>query len=79
MFGLWFSKTFVVVRLFSDFTQEISSQGLGVVFDLGVEEQKKEMVGELIEFLTTGRKAVVPITGDTQLFAKGELGVGPSG
>lgn len=64
---------------FLDFTQEIASQGIGIVFTLGSEEQKKVMVGELVDFLTSGRKSTVPITGETQLFAKGELGSGPSG
>ncbi|VDK85675.1 unnamed protein product [Litomosoides sigmodontis] len=63
----------------NEFSQEIASEGIGVVFELGSEEQKKVMVEELINTLSDGRKRAELVTPDTVLFAKGELGTTPMG
>ncbi|VDO32504.1 unnamed protein product, partial [Onchocerca flexuosa] len=63
----------------NEFSQEVASEGLGVIFELGSEEQKKIMVEELVNTLSTGRKRLDPIAPNTRLFAKGELGTTPTG
>ncbi|CAG9538848.1 unnamed protein product [Cercopithifilaria johnstoni] len=63
----------------NEFSQEVASEGLGVIFELGSEQQKKIMVEELINTLSVGRKRVSPVVPDTVLFAKGELGTAPMG
>uniref|UniRef100_F1KQ69 Proteasome-associated protein ECM29 n=1 Tax=Ascaris suum TaxID=6253 RepID=F1KQ69_ASCSU len=63
----------------NEFSQDIASKGLGVVFELGNEEQKKAMMGELVNALSSGRRMVTPVTADTPIFEKGELGKAPSG
>uniref|UniRef100_A0A915PHK3 ARM repeat superfamily protein n=1 Tax=Setaria digitata TaxID=48799 RepID=A0A915PHK3_9BILA len=63
----------------NEFLQEVASEGLGIIFELGSEDQKKVMVGDLISTLSLGRKGAVPVAPDTVLFAKGELGTTPTG
>ncbi|VDK69522.1 unnamed protein product [Onchocerca ochengi] len=63
----------------NEFSQEVASEGLGVIFELGSEEQKKVMVEELVNTLSTGRKRLDPIAPNTRLFAKDELGTTPTG
>ncbi|KAL3985719.1 Proteasome stabiliser family protein [Acanthocheilonema viteae] len=63
----------------NEFSQEVASEGIGVIFELGSEEQKKVMVEELINTLSAGQKRVDPVGPDTVLFAKGELGTSPTG
>ncbi|KAM3717041.1 Proteasome adapter and scaffold protein [Dirofilaria immitis] len=60
-------------------SQQLASEGLGIIFELSSEEQKKRMVEELISTLSVGRKRVDPVSPDTRLFGKGELGNTPSG
>ncbi|VDM08398.1 unnamed protein product [Wuchereria bancrofti] len=63
----------------NEFSQEVASEGLGVIFELGSEEQKKVMVKELVNTLSTGRKQINPVAPDTLLFSKNELGASPMG
>uniref|UniRef100_A0A0N5A806 Integrator complex subunit 7 n=1 Tax=Syphacia muris TaxID=451379 RepID=A0A0N5A806_9BILA len=60
-----------------DFTQDVVSQGIGIVFNMGTSQQKCHMVAELVEFLTSGRRKLnLPITGDTVVLNKGEVRTG---
>lgn len=62
-----------------EFTQEIASKGIGLVYDMGDKEVKDELVNGLVTTLTEGRKiASQTIAGDTQLFA-GSIGTTPDG
>ncbi|VIO98641.1 Uncharacterized protein BM_BM3047 [Brugia malayi] len=63
----------------SEFSQEVASEGLGIIFELGSENQKKVMVEELVNTLSAGRKQINPVAPDTLLFSKGELGTSPMG
>uniref|UniRef100_A0A915BK96 Proteasome-associated protein ECM29-like protein n=4 Tax=Parascaris TaxID=6254 RepID=A0A915BK96_PARUN len=63
----------------NEFSQDIASKGLGVVFELANEEQKKAMMSELVNALSSGRRMVTPVTADTPIFEKGELGEAPTG
>lgn len=63
----------------AEFSQEVASEGLGVIFELGSEDQKKVMVEELVNILSVGRKRVDPVAPDTLLFAKGELSTASMG
>ncbi|EFO27762.2 hypothetical protein LOAG_00726 [Loa loa] len=63
----------------NEFSQEVASEGLGIIFELGSEEQKKIMVEELVNTLSVGRKRVDPIAPNTLLFSRGELGTTSGG
>uniref|UniRef100_A0A0M3K9L0 Proteasome-associated protein ECM29 homolog (inferred by orthology to a human protein) n=1 Tax=Anisakis simplex TaxID=6269 RepID=A0A0M3K9L0_ANISI len=63
----------------NEFTQDVASKGLGIVFELADETQKKVMMNELVSALSSGRKRVTPVTGDTPIFEGGELGKAPGG
>ncbi len=39
-----------------DFTQDVASKGLGVVYENGTDEQRKRMVDLLVGSLASGRK-----------------------
>ncbi|XP_031556184.1 proteasome adapter and scaffold protein ECM29-like [Actinia tenebrosa] len=62
-----------------DLTQEVASKGLGLVYELGGEERREELVSLLVDTLTTGRRQAMQVTGETQVFAEGELGKAPEG
>ena len=42
--------------LFPDLTQEVASKGLGLVYEHGDGESKKELVSLLVDTLTNGRR-----------------------
>ncbi|KHN87201.1 Proteasome-associated protein ECM29 -like protein [Toxocara canis] len=63
----------------NDFSQDVASKGLGVVFELGNETQKKAMMNELVNALSSGRRMVTSITADTPVFESGEMGKAPGG
>jgi proteasome component ECM29 len=63
-----------------DFIQEVASKGIGMVYELGDEKLKKEMVESLVLLLQEGRKiAPQSISADTQLFSQSQLGETPEG
>ncbi|XP_013777201.1 proteasome-associated protein ECM29 homolog [Limulus polyphemus] len=63
----------------SEITQDIASKGLNLIYELGEEQDKKELVNLLLETLTSGRKSGVTVSDDTKLFEEGMLGKLPTG
>ncbi|KAI8818240.1 proteasome stabiliser-domain-containing protein [Fimicolochytrium jonesii] len=63
-----------------EFTQEVASRGMGLVFELGDEAVRSQLVGSLVSTLTEGKKiAPQSVTGETQLFRDNALGSAPEG
>ncbi|KDR13581.1 proteasome-associated protein ECM29 homolog isoform X2 [Zootermopsis nevadensis] len=63
----------------SDIVQDVASKGLGLVYDCGDEESRSRLVTQLLDQLTSGRRSVTQVTGDTKLFEEGALGKSPTG
>lgn len=66
-------------RLFTDIVQDVASKGLSLVYQNSDESQKKALVSEIIEQLTSGKRSVAKVTEDTQIFEEGQLGKAPTG
>ncbi|KAI8892685.1 proteasome stabiliser-domain-containing protein [Globomyces pollinis-pini] len=63
-----------------EFTQEIASKGIGMVYDIGDQELKNELVRSLVSTFTDGKKiAPQSVTGTTELFDSAVLGNTPDG
>ncbi|KAJ3022327.1 UNVERIFIED_CONTAM: hypothetical protein HDU68_009207, partial [Siphonaria sp. JEL0065] len=63
-----------------EFTQEVASKGIGLVYELGDATIKSSLVESLVSTFTEGKKiAPQSITGDTTLFQEGSLGQTPDG
>ncbi|KAI9345200.1 proteasome stabiliser-domain-containing protein [Obelidium mucronatum] len=63
-----------------EFTQEVASKGIGLVYELGDATIKASLVESLVSTFTEGKKiAPQSITGDTTLFQEGSLGQTPDG
>ena len=46
----------VILHFNSELTQEVASKGLGLVYELGGEERKEELVKLLVDTLMSGRR-----------------------
>ncbi|XP_062509489.1 proteasome adapter and scaffold protein ECM29-like [Corticium candelabrum] len=57
-----------------EFTQEVASRALGLVYERGSNDDKQQLVSHLVETLMSGRRSSQPVTGDTHLFGEGEIG-----
>lgn len=58
----------------------MASKGTGLVYDLGDEGLKKELVSSLVSTLAEGKKlAPQSVTGETTLFGENVLGTSPDG
>ncbi|KAJ3082397.1 hypothetical protein HK102_001737 [Quaeritorhiza haematococci] len=63
-----------------EFTQEVASKGIGIVYESGDENLKKELVGSLVSTFTEGRRiAPQSVTADTTLFDANTIGASPDG
>jgi proteasome component ECM29 len=63
-----------------EFTQEVASKGIGLVYELGDSSIKNSLVESLVSTLTEGRKlAPQSVTPETTLFQEGALGSTPDG
>ncbi|KAJ1545223.1 hypothetical protein HK096_006642, partial [Nowakowskiella sp. JEL0078] len=63
-----------------DFTQEVASKGIGLVYELGDKSMKEELVRSLVSTFTEGKKlAPQSITAETTLFDSNTLGNTPEG
>ncbi|XP_053393707.1 proteasome adapter and scaffold protein ECM29-like [Mercenaria mercenaria] len=62
-----------------ELTQDISSKGLGLVYEICSTEQKDVLVSKLVETLMTGKRQQPKVSGDTQVFEEGSLGKTPDG
>ncbi|XP_071952576.1 proteasome adapter and scaffold protein ECM29-like [Antedon mediterranea] len=63
----------------SEFTQDVASKGLSLVYEQSSEEGRKELVTALVDRLMTGKRAKQTVTDDTKLFDEGTLGKNPTG
>ncbi|KAL7113563.1 hypothetical protein ACP275_04G068800 [Erythranthe tilingii] len=65
----------------SELTQELASQGLSIVYEIGDESMKKNLVNALVGTLTGSgkRKRAVKLVEDTEVFREGAFGESPSG
>ncbi|EHB04667.1 Proteasome-associated protein ECM29-like protein [Heterocephalus glaber] len=59
--------------------QDVASKGLGLVYELGNEQDQQELVSTLVETLMTGKRAKHEVSGDTVVFQGGSLGKTPDG
>ncbi|KAG0293348.1 hypothetical protein BGZ98_002211, partial [Dissophora globulifera] len=62
-----------------ELTQEVASKGIGLVYELGDQSIRSQLVGSLVGMFGEGRKAAPKITGDTELFSGDALGQAPDG
>ncbi|CAH0749868.1 unnamed protein product [Diatraea saccharalis] len=63
----------------SEIVQDVASKGLSLVYQNSDESQKQALVGQIIEQLTSGKRAVAQVTEDTKVFEEGQLGKAPTG
>lgn len=45
-----------------ELSQDVASKGLGLVYELGGEQDQQELVSTLVETLMTGKRYLIPIT-----------------
>ncbi|KAF9112407.1 hypothetical protein BGX27_003449 [Mortierella sp. AM989] len=62
-----------------ELTQEVASKGIGLVYELGDQSIRSQLVGSLVGMFGEGRKAAPKVTGDTELFDSNTLGQTPDG
>uniref|UniRef100_A0A8R1HP39 Proteasome-associated protein ECM29 homolog n=1 Tax=Caenorhabditis japonica TaxID=281687 RepID=A0A8R1HP39_CAEJA len=62
-----------------DFSQDISSKGMGVVYGLADQTLRKKLVESLMTTLTEGKRSEAKVQEDTKIFAKSEMGTTPTG
>uniref|UniRef100_A0A673VC60 Ecm29 proteasome adaptor and scaffold n=1 Tax=Suricata suricatta TaxID=37032 RepID=A0A673VC60_SURSU len=62
-----------------ELSQDVASKGLGLVYELGDEQDQQELVSTLVETLMTGRRAKHEVSGETVVFQGGSLGKTPDG
>ncbi|CAA0805895.1 ARM repeat superfamily protein [Striga hermonthica] len=65
----------------NELTQELASQGLSIVYELGDDATKKSLVNALVGTLTGSgkRKRAVKLVEDSEVFQEGAFGESPSG
>ncbi|XP_053602483.1 proteasome adapter and scaffold protein ECM29 isoform X2 [Plodia interpunctella] len=63
----------------SEIVQDVASKGLSLVYQNSDESQRQALVGQIVEQLSSGKRAVTQVTSDTQLFEEGQLGTAPTG
>ncbi|KAJ8416439.1 hypothetical protein AAFF_G00357270 [Aldrovandia affinis] len=62
-----------------ELSQDVASKGLGLVYELGTEQDQQELVSTLVETLMTGKRAKHAVSEDTEVFQGGSLGKAPDG
>ncbi|XP_069486911.1 proteasome adapter and scaffold protein ECM29 isoform X2 [Ambystoma mexicanum] len=62
-----------------ELSQDVASKGLGLVYELGSEQDQQELVSTLVETLMTGKRAKHEVSGDTEVFQGTSLGKTPDG
>uniref|UniRef100_A0A672TKM5 Ecm29 proteasome adaptor and scaffold n=1 Tax=Strigops habroptila TaxID=2489341 RepID=A0A672TKM5_STRHB len=72
-------SAFVSILSDSDeLSQDVASKGLGLIYELGSEEDQQELVTTLVDTLMTGKRAKHEMTGETVVF-QGGLSKTPDG
>nr|XP_055061565.1 proteasome adapter and scaffold protein ECM29 [Misgurnus anguillicaudatus] len=62
-----------------ELSQDVASKGLGLVYELGGEQDQQELVSTLVETLMTGKRAKHNVSEDTEVFQGEALGKAPDG
>ncbi|XP_023685449.2 proteasome adapter and scaffold protein ECM29 [Paramormyrops kingsleyae] len=62
-----------------ELSQDVASKGLGLVYELGSEQDQQELVSTLVETLMTGKRIKHTVSADTEVFQDGSLGKAPDG
>uniref|UniRef100_A0A8D0E6M2 Ecm29 proteasome adaptor and scaffold n=1 Tax=Salvator merianae TaxID=96440 RepID=A0A8D0E6M2_SALMN len=62
-----------------ELSQDVASKGLGLIYELGSEQDQQELVTTLVETLMTGKRAKHEVTGETVMFQGPGLGKTPDG
>ncbi|XP_040217375.1 proteasome adapter and scaffold protein ECM29 isoform X2 [Rana temporaria] len=62
-----------------ELSQDVASKGLGLVYELGTEQDQQELVSILVDTLMTGKRAKHEISGDTEVFQGTSIGKTPDG
>ncbi|XP_028909525.1 proteasome adapter and scaffold protein ECM29 isoform X1 [Ornithorhynchus anatinus] len=62
-----------------ELSQDVASKGLGLVYELGNEQDQQELVSTLVETLMTGKRAKHEVSGETVVFQGVSLGKTPDG
>ncbi|XP_053152364.1 proteasome adapter and scaffold protein ECM29 isoform X2 [Hemicordylus capensis] len=62
-----------------ELSQDVASKGLGLVYELGSEQDQQELVTMLVETLMTGKRIKHEVTGETVVFQGSGLGKTPDG
>ncbi|KAI7810407.1 proteasome adapter and scaffold protein ECM29 [Triplophysa rosa] len=62
-----------------ELSQDVASKGLGLVYELGGEQDQQELVSTLVETLMTGKRAKHAVSEDTEVFQGEALGKAPDG
>ncbi|XP_035746663.1 proteasome adapter and scaffold protein ECM29 isoform X1 [Egretta garzetta] len=72
-------SAFVSILSDSDeLSQDVASKGLGLIYELGSEQDQQELVTTLVDTLMTGKRAKHEVTGETVVF-QGGLSKTPDG
>uniref|UniRef100_A0A6J0TI89 Proteasome adapter and scaffold protein ECM29 isoform X1 n=2 Tax=Pogona vitticeps TaxID=103695 RepID=A0A6J0TI89_9SAUR len=62
-----------------ELSQDVASKGLGLVYELGNEQDQQELVTTLVGTLMTGKRVKHEVTGETVMFQGSGLGKTPDG
>ncbi|KAM3938188.1 proteasome adapter and scaffold protein ECM29 isoform 2-T2 [Leptodactylus fuscus] len=62
-----------------ELSQDVASKGLGLVYELGSEQDQQELVSILVDTLMTGKRAKHEVSGDTEVFQSSSIGKAPDG
>ncbi|XP_078427300.1 proteasome adapter and scaffold protein ECM29 [Cetorhinus maximus] len=62
-----------------ELSQDVASKGLGLVYELGSEQDQQELVSILVETLMTGKRIKQDLSEDTELFQGNAMGKTPDG
>ncbi|XP_008560300.1 proteasome adapter and scaffold protein ECM29 [Microplitis demolitor] len=63
----------------NDIVQDVASKGICLVYNTSEKTGRDDLVSNLMNQLTEGRRAVQQVTPDTKLFEEGQLGKAPTG
>uniref|UniRef100_A0A4W4F4J8 Ecm29 proteasome adaptor and scaffold n=1 Tax=Electrophorus electricus TaxID=8005 RepID=A0A4W4F4J8_ELEEL len=62
-----------------ELSQDVASKGLGLVYELGGEQDQQELVSTLVETLMTGKRTKHTVSENTEVFQGDALGKAPDG
>ncbi|KAF9969044.1 hypothetical protein BGZ73_008786, partial [Actinomortierella ambigua] len=62
-----------------EMTQEVASKGIGLVYDLGDQKVRSQLIESLVGMFGENRRANQKVTGETEIFESNALGQAPDG